>query len=105
MTKKVTEDTITFFRRLRLTEHFSRKDFSKDHGDDSPVPSHNIEEHMLYRPKSTWEPVPDKYGALESYIDAVESGIEKLLTNQKVVPENLTKEERYALQRLKTGRT
>lgn len=36
-----------------------------------------------------------------SYIDAVESDIKKLLTNQKVVPDNLTKEERSALQRLK----
>ena len=55
----------------------------------------------MYRPKSTWEPAPGKCGALESYIDAVESDIEKLLTNQKIVPDNLTKEERSALQRLK----
>lgn len=62
---------------------------------------HNLEEHKLYRPKSTWEPAPGKCGALESYIDAVESDIEKLLTNQKIVLDNLTKEERFALQRLK----
>lgn len=55
----------------------------------------------MYRPKGTWEPAPGKCGTLEPYIDAVESDIEKLLANQQVVPDNLTKEERSALQRLK----
>lgn len=99
--KKVREDTRAFFRRLRLKEHFSRKDSNKDIADDPPPPLHNLEEHKLYRPKSTWEPAPGKCGALESYIDAVESDIEKLLANQQVVPDNLTKEERSTLQRLK----
>lgn len=35
-----------------------------------------IEEHKLYRPKSTWEPPPGKIGERKSYIDAVESDIE-----------------------------
>jgi hypothetical protein len=62
----------------------------------------NLEEHKLYRPKSTREPAPRKCGALEAYIDAVESDIKKkLLTYQKVIPDNLTKEERSVLQRLK----
>lgn len=98
---KQTLEILAFFRRLRLKEHFSRKDSSNDHTDEPPPPLHNLEEHKLYRPKSTWEPAPGKCGALESYIDAVESDIEKLLTNQKIVPDNLTKEERSALQRLK----
>lgn len=70
--KKVREDTGAFFRRLRLKEHFSRKDSSNDHADDSPPPLNNLEEHKLFRPKSTWEPTPGKCGVIESYIDAVE---------------------------------
>eukprot|EP00105_Crassostrea_gigas_P005310 XP_011418863.1 PREDICTED: uncharacterized protein LOC105322042 [Crassostrea gigas] len=66
-------------RTPELKEHFSRKDSSNDHTDEPPPPLHNLEEHKLYRPKN----------------------IEKLLTNQKIVPDNLTKEERSALQRLK----
>lgn len=56
--------------------------------------------NKFYRRNITWEPAPGKCWALKIYIDAVESDIEKLLTNQKVVPDNLTKEEKSALQRL-----
>nr|XP_022316718.1 uncharacterized protein LOC111120285 [Crassostrea virginica] len=62
---------------------------------------HDLEKYKLYRPKSNWEPTPGKCGALESYIDAVESDIEKLLSKQANVPDNLNKEERSALQSLK----
>lgn len=63
-----------------------------------------IEEHKLYRPKSTSEPAPGKFGALKSYIDDIESDIETplIVTNQRVA---LTSDERRnissALQRLK----
>ncbi|XP_062621124.1 uncharacterized protein LOC134282739 [Saccostrea cucullata] len=62
---------------------------------------HDLEEHKLYKPKSDWEPAPGKCGALESYIDAVESDIEKLLSMPDKTPDNLSKEERSALQSLK----
>lgn len=55
----------------------------------------------MYRPKSAWEPAPGKCGALESYIDAVESDIEKLLLDPNKTQDNLSKEERSALQSLK----
>ncbi|XP_062599980.1 uncharacterized protein LOC134261570 [Saccostrea cucullata] len=55
--------------------------------------------HYVHR--SDWEPAPGKCGALESYIDAVESDIEKLLSVPDKTPDNLSKEERSALQSLK----
>ncbi|XP_061187286.1 uncharacterized protein LOC133195460 [Saccostrea echinata] len=99
--KQVREDTRAFFRRLRLKEHFSRKNSEVDSYDSSQPQLHELEEHKLYRPKSDWEPAPGKCGALESYIDAVESDIEKLLSMPDKAPDNLSKEERSALQSLK----
>ncbi|XP_061190260.1 uncharacterized protein LOC133198133 [Saccostrea echinata] len=69
--------------------------------DEKQPQLHDLEEHKLYRPKSDWEPAPGKCGALESYIDAVESDIEKLLSMPDKAPDNLSKEERSALQSLK----
>ncbi|XP_062596387.1 uncharacterized protein LOC134257802 [Saccostrea cucullata] len=94
--KQVREDTRAFFRRLRLKEHFSRKDFANSY-DSSKPDLHDLEEHKLYKPKSA----PGKCGALESYIDAVESDIEKLLSMPDKTPDNLSKEERSALQSFK----
>lgn len=86
--KKAWEDTRPFFKRLRLREHFSRKNPSKDHTDD-PL-----------RPCTTkW----NISGTLESYIESAVTDLERLLTKQKVVPDNLTKNERSALQKLKNG--
>ncbi|XP_062572166.1 uncharacterized protein LOC134234122 [Saccostrea cucullata] len=99
--KQVREDTRAFFRRLRLKEHFSRKDSEVNSYDFSKPDLHDLEEHKLYNPKSDWEPAPGKCGALESYIDAVESDIEKLLSMPDKTLDNLSKEERSALQSLK----
>ncbi|XP_055997948.1 uncharacterized protein LOC130047308 [Ostrea edulis] len=95
----VREDTREFFRRLRLKEHFSRK--TSDDSNFTEVTLDNLESHPLYRPKSNWEPQPGKCGALESYIEAVEQDIEKVLSQTEIVPDNLSKEERSALQTLK----
>jgi hypothetical protein len=99
--KGIREDTRQFFRRMRLKEHFSRETSCIGRDNDPPTPLEKLEEHKLYWPKSTWEPTPGKCGALEAYIDAVESDIKKLFTNQRVIPDNLTKEERCR----KTGTT
>jgi hypothetical protein len=87
--------------KLSLNEHFSRETSCIGRENDPPTSLENLKEHISYRPKSTWKPTPGKCGALEAYIDAVESDIKKLLTNQRVIPDNLTKEERSALQTLK----
>ncbi|XP_061188704.1 uncharacterized protein LOC133196871 [Saccostrea echinata] len=99
--KQVREDTRAFFRRLRLKEHFSRKNSDDDSYDSSQPQLYDLEKHKLYRPKSNLEPAPGKCGALESYIDAVVSDIEKLLSMPDKAPDNLSKEERSALQSLK----
>jgi hypothetical protein len=101
--KQIREDTREFFRRLRLKEHFSRK--NPDSGDDlhdfNQPNLHNLEKYKLYRSKSNWKPTPGKCGALESYIEAVESDIEKLLSKPEKTHDNLNKAERSALQSLK----
>jgi hypothetical protein len=96
--KAVREDAKAFFRRLRLKELFSWKDTNID------VPSQATETselERLYKPKSTCEPPPGKCGALESYIEAVQSNIESLLFQRSYIPDNLSKAERTALQSLK----
>ncbi|XP_061196804.1 uncharacterized protein LOC133205080 [Saccostrea echinata] len=82
--KQVREDTRAFFRRLRLKEHFSRKDCDDDSYDSSQPQLYDLEKHKLYRPKSNWEPAPGKCGALSH-----------------MAPDNLSKEERSASQSLK----
>lgn len=53
--KKVWDNTRAFLQRLimRLKKHFFRKDSNKEPTDDTPQPLHNLDEHKLYRPKST----------------------------------------------------
>lgn len=89
--KKVGDDTRAIFWMLRLKEHFTWKESSKDHADDPPPPFCSLEEHKLYRLKSTWEPAPGKCRALKAYIGALKSDIEKLFANQRVVLDNQTK--------------
>jgi hypothetical protein len=95
------EDARAFFRRLRLKEHFSRKDSKEDSASKPQDAIEVLEKHPFYRPKSTWEPPPGKCGALESYIDAVEEEIDNILSKPNLTRDNLNKEERSALQTLK----
>lgn len=48
--RAVREDTRAFFRRLRLKEHFSRKDSSSDVGDKAQTSLQDLENQKLYRP-------------------------------------------------------
>lgn len=74
---------MTFFRRRRLKKYFYWKDSSSDVGDKALTFLQDLENHKLYRPKSSWEPDPCKLrGAIESHIKAVESDIEILLFKQ-----------------------
>jgi hypothetical protein len=59
--QQLREDTRAFFRRLRLKEHFSRKN-SKEDSAFKPQDATDciLENHPLYRPTSTWEPPPGK---------------------------------------------
>ncbi|XP_062578519.1 uncharacterized protein LOC134240445 [Saccostrea cucullata] len=65
-----------------------RKDSEVDSYDSSQPDLHDLEEHKLNRPKNDWEPAPNKCSALESYIEAVESDIEKFLSMPDKAPDN-----------------
>ena len=82
--REIREDTRKFFRRLRVREYWSRKpqNLSSDESDDSDDQTVSPTTFDPFRPPSQWEPNNSKCGALESYIDAVEEDVNKLLDDQ-----------------------
>ncbi|XP_048729663.2 uncharacterized protein LOC125647009 [Ostrea edulis] len=107
--KQLREDTRAFFRRMRLKEHFSSRQKSTDFDNESDTESSSQSQEQTtsyepdpFRVKSTWDLRPGKCPTLETYIEAVESDIEKLLQNPTQTYDNLTRDERSSIQALKT---
>ncbi|XP_072050367.1 uncharacterized protein [Amphiura filiformis] len=88
------EDMDSFYRRLRLRNHFFDDSYASDTSDNEsdPLPSHK------FKKKSSWQP-KSRDPTLECFIKAVNNEIETFKETRDV-RDNLSKHERLALESL-----